>query len=81
MQPCSGLQCKRMKRRRQIGGGEENSSGAKDDADEALSMEMLLWRISTSKALMSKQEHKFGSTNIARDNCADSARRGGGGEV
>jgi hypothetical protein len=40
-----------MKRRRQIGGGEENSSGAKNDADEALSMGILLWRIRTSKAL------------------------------
>ena len=40
-----------MKRRRQIGGGEENSSGAKNDADEALSMGILLWRIRASKAL------------------------------
>ena len=40
-----------MKRRRQIGGGEEYSSSAKNDADEALSMGILLWRIRTSKAL------------------------------
>ena len=44
-------QCKRMKRRRQIGGGEEYSGSAKDIADEALSVGILLWRIRASKAL------------------------------
>ena len=51
LQPCSGLQRKRMKRRRQIGGGEEYSGSAKDNADEALSVGILLWRIRASKAL------------------------------
>ena len=51
MQPCSGLQRKRMKRRRQIGGGEEYSGSAKDNADEALSVGILLWRIRASEAL------------------------------
>ena len=40
-----------MKRRRQIGGGEEYSGSAKDNADEALSVGILLWRIRASKAL------------------------------
>ena len=38
-----------MKRRRQIGGGEEYSGSAKDN--EALSVGILLWRIRASKAL------------------------------
>ena len=43
LQPCSGLQRERMKRRRQIGGGEEYSGSAKDNADEALSVGILLY--------------------------------------
>ena len=37
--------------RRQIGGGEEYSSSAEDNANEALSMGIMLWRVRASKAL------------------------------